>query len=47
MNGIGDAIGGAIGSLFIIAVVGLVMMPLGIWKLIEIIIWACKHIHWS
>ncbi len=23
------------------------IMPLGVWKLVEIIIWFCHHIHWG
>lgn len=40
-------IGNFLNSLIAVAIIGLIMMPLGIWKLVEIIIWVCKHIHWN
>jgi len=33
-----------IGCLLAIA---LISIPLGLWKLVEIIIWICSHLHWS
>lgn len=39
-SGIGDGIA----VLFWIAVVS---VPLGLWKLVEILIWVFQHVHWG
>jgi len=41
-SSIGDGIGYA---MLFMAVLLVIFLPLGIWKLIEIIIWCCHHIH--
>ncbi len=25
----------------------LICLPLGLWKAAEILIWVCRHLHWS
>ena len=40
-SGIGDGIVGAIKVLFITVCIS---VPLAIWKMIDIIIWICKHL---
>ena len=44
MSDIGRAIGDMIAFLFIMCVI---FVPLGAWKLIEIIVWLYHHIRWS
>jgi len=44
ISGIGDGLGPLLLGMFIICVIS---VPLGIWKLIDIIIWFCKHISWQ
>jgi len=39
-----EGVGTAINALLIICVISI---PLGIWKLIDIIIWFCSHISWN
>lgn len=41
MQGVADAIGSFITTLFVLCVI---FVPLGLWKLIEIIIWLFRHI---
>lgn len=41
-SGIGDAVGAFVDGVIIIA---LFAVPLAIWKLIDIILWAFEHIH--
>lgn len=42
MQGIGDAIG----NMFMAMLIALIIfVPLGIWKLVEIILWLVKHVH--
>ncbi len=38
---IGDAIGGFMAAMVLLLCVS---VPLGLWKLIEIIIWICHHV---
>lgn len=42
--GIGDGIGTLLLGMLIIIIVS---VPLGIWKLIDIIIWLYKHVSWN
>lgn len=44
MGDIGKAIGELIAGLFILCVI---FVPLGLWKLIEILLWVFSHIHWG
>lgn len=44
MGDIGRAVGDMIAALFFLCVV---FVPLGLWKLIEIIAWVFHHVHWS
>jgi hypothetical protein len=39
-----EGMGSYVETLIVICVIS---VPLGLWKLIEIIIWLCKHIHLS
>ena len=39
-----DGLGKLINTLIILCIL---FVPLGLWKLVEIIIWVCKHIHIS
>lgn len=42
MQGISDAIG----NMFMAMLIALIIfVPLGIWKLVEIILWLVKHVH--
>jgi hypothetical protein len=43
-NRLGDAI---VGAMLLMIVLLCIFIPLGIWKLVEIIIWVVKHIHWG
>ena len=43
MDGFGDALSGV----FFMAIGFLICLPLAIWKLVEIIIWVFKHLHWE
>lgn len=36
-----------IGPLVTVAIAGIVMMPLGLWKLVEIILWVWARVHWG
>jgi hypothetical protein len=52
MHGIGDAVGAAIGALIGLCIIGAliglyIFIPLGLWKLIEIVIWLWAHVHFS
>lgn len=42
VSGIGDAIGDLFKWMLIMLVV---FVPLGVWKLVEIIMWLFKHVH--
>ena len=42
-----EGLGEAVRAIWAIMIVGLVFLPLGVWKAIEIIIWLCHHIHFS
>lgn len=42
VSGIGDGLGVMFKWMFILICV---FVPLGIWKLVEIIIWLVKHVH--
>jgi uncharacterized membrane protein len=44
MNGLGDAVGALLKAIVILLVV---FVPLGLWKLIEIIIWIWSHVHFG
>ena len=43
----GSDFGSAFAGLAFVFVAGLVAIPLGLWKLIEIVIWIYQHIHIS
>ena len=42
MQGFGEAIGSIINGLMILCII---FVPLGLWKLIEIIIWIFHHVY--
>ena len=44
MQEVVDAIGAAIGALIVLCII---FVPLGMWKLIEIIIWMWAHVHFG
>ena len=44
MRDIGDAIGNAFAMMFYLCCV---FVPLGMWKLIEIIVWVFRHVHFG
>jgi uncharacterized membrane protein len=44
MHGIGDAIGAAIAALIGLCII---FVPLGMWKLIEVIIWLWANVHFG
>lgn len=44
MNGIGDGIAGLFKLMFFMLVL---FVPLGLWKLIEGMIWFFSHLHWG
>lgn len=37
--------GGAFDGLMHLFVFAVCLIPLGLWKLVEIVIWICKHVH--
>ncbi len=41
-SGLGDAIGAFISGMIILCIVS---VPLTLWKLVEIVIWICHHVH--
>lgn len=43
----GSDLGSAFAGLFFIFVIGLCLLPFGLWKLVEVIIWLWQHIHLS
>lgn len=40
------AIGDAINTVLIVAIVGLICLPLAVWKLFDIAIWFLSHVRW-
>lgn len=43
-----EAIGDLVDGLMWFALIGVfILLPLAIWKLIDIIIWLCHHIHFT
>jgi hypothetical protein len=47
MNGIGNAIGSILEVLYCLGISLAILALLGIWKLIEIIIWLWAHVHFG
>lgn len=43
----GSDLAGAFSGFAILLVGALLLLPLGLWKLAEIVIWLCHHIHFS
>jgi hypothetical protein len=43
----GSAFASAFAPWYLICAAAFLLMPLGIWKLVEIIIWIFRHIHLS
>lgn len=43
----GSDLAGAFNGLAIFLAGALLLVPLGLWKLVEIVIWTCHHIHFS
>ncbi len=33
--------------LYILVVFAILGVTLGLWKLVELVIWVCQHLHWS
>ena len=44
VQGMMDGVGTALAALFAICVVS---VPLGLWKLVEIVIWVLSHLRWE
>ena len=44
MGDVAKSIGDLIRGLILLCII---FVPLGLWKLVEIIIWICRHIHFS
>ena len=44
MNGVGEAIEALICGLIVLCII---FVPLGMWKLVEIIIWLWAHVHFG
>lgn len=40
----GSDLGNAFTGFAVVFVIALALVPLGLWKLVEIIIWLCKHV---
>ncbi len=43
----GGAFGKAFDAFFNIVIILAIIAPLGIWKLIELIVLVCQHVHWN
>lgn len=43
-SGIGDAFAGIFRFMFVLLCI---FVPLGVWKMVEIIIYVSHHLHWS
>jgi uncharacterized membrane protein len=43
----GSSFGRAFDGLATAFMVSLCLVPLGLWKLVEIVIWVCQHVHFE